>query len=340
MIFTHTVITISYIGNFISPTYNLVVNSILGCPCAAPVFMFCMGVGMVYTRHKQWNMMIKRGVKLLILGIILNVFIYIIPYFVLGYAIGNYNIVPIYGGLILFFVDILAFAGLSFIFMGIFKKFELSNKYLLLIAVLLSIIGSFLRNITFGDPGLNFLLGYFIGTKLEFTSFPFFNWFIIPVVGYIWGTYFIRVKDKSKLFRFWPVLLIVSLFYFVYSIKIPGGFLSSEPNYYYYMTTFDVISCLIYIHGNIGFCYYLSKFLPNKITKVFAVLSSNITVIYFIQWILIPLTLIFIILLFDYSLFNDLGLSSISIFILILSTLCATYYKKLKNIKLKLTSKN
>ena len=283
--------------------------------------------------------MIKRGVKLLIIGIILNIFIYMIPYFVFGYATGDYNVVPIYGGLILFFVDILAFAGLSFIFMGIFKKFELSNKYLLLIAVILSLIGSFLRNITFGVPALNFLFGYFIGTKIEFTSFPFFNWFIIPVVGYIWGQYFIRVKDKSKFFRFWPILLIVSLFYFIYSIKIPGGFLSSEISYYY-LTTFAVIVCLIYIPGNIGLCYYLSKFLPDKIKSVLTVLSSNITAIYVIQWILTPLTLIFIVLLFDYSLFNDLALPFISIFILIISTLCAVYYKKLKNNKLKLTSKN
>ena len=34
----------------------------------------------------------------------------------------------IYGGLILFYVDILGFAGLSFILFGLFKKYNLTDK--------------------------------------------------------------------------------------------------------------------------------------------------------------------------------------------------------------------
>lgn len=69
--------------------------------------------------------------------------------------------IPIAGGLLLFCVDILAFAGLSFILMGILKKFELSNKKLIVIALLMSIIDSFKNFVDlkfFDEIGLEFLI--------------------------------------------------------------------------------------------------------------------------------------------------------------------------------------
>ena len=118
-------------------------------------FMFCMGVGVVYSRHSQWDYMIKRGIKLFLLGILVNIFEFFLPCMVSGYLLGMWDIFPTAGGLLLFCVDILAFAGLAFILMGILKKFELSDKALVIIAVLMSIIGSLLR---FTDFGVDILI--------------------------------------------------------------------------------------------------------------------------------------------------------------------------------------
>ena len=112
----------------ISPSYGFIVGNVLGRPYAAPIFMFCMGVGIVYSRRSQWDIMVKRGITLFLLGILVNVFEFFLPYYVCGTLLGSWDIFPIAGGLLLFCVDILAFAGLSFILMGILKKFELSNK--------------------------------------------------------------------------------------------------------------------------------------------------------------------------------------------------------------------
>ena len=46
----------------------------IGGPLAAPVFMFCMGVGIVYSRRSQWDIMVKRGITLYLLGILVNIF--------------------------------------------------------------------------------------------------------------------------------------------------------------------------------------------------------------------------------------------------------------------------
>lgn len=329
MIFLHTIMVVTSFNNTVSPNYLFVFSDILGKPCAAPIFMFCMGVGVVYSRRSQWDVMIKRGVTLFLLGILVNIFEFFLPCFVCGTLLGKWDIFPTSGGLLLFCVDILAFAGLAFVLMGILKKFELSDKWLIIIAVVMSLIGTLLRFTDFGVPVLNLFFGNFIGTKGGFSAFPLFNWFIFPITGIVWGHYFIRVKDKAKFFRFWPIFIIVSMAYFVWSTQIDGGFLS-ETHHYYFMTTLDVVFCLLYAHGNIGLCYYLAKVLPGAVKKAFSILSSNINTIYISQWCFIPLGVIFLVYLFKGIVFTDLISAVFSIVMLVLSTVFAVYYKKLR----------
>jgi hypothetical protein len=72
----------------------------------------------------------------------------------------------------LFCVDILAFAGLAFVMMGILKKLDLSNKWMIVIAVAMSLIGTFTRGLDFGSPILNLFFAHFIGSAGGFTAFP------------------------------------------------------------------------------------------------------------------------------------------------------------------------
>lgn len=289
-----------------------------------------MGIGVVYSRHSQWNVMIKRGVKLFLLGILVNVFEFFLPCLVCGTLLGRWDIFPTAGGLLLFCVDILAFAGLAFILMGALKKFELSDKWLIAIAIAMSLIGTLLRFTDFGVPVLNLFFGNFIGTEGGFTAFPLFNWFIFPIAGIVWGHYFTRAKSKSKFFKFWPIFIIISLIYFVWSTTVDGGFLS-DAHHYYFMTTLDVVFCLLYAHGNIGLCYYLAKILPSPINMFFSTLSSNINNIYIAQWCFIPLGVIFLVYIFKDIVFTNFISAMFSITMLILSTLFAVNYKKLKN---------
>ena len=301
---------------------------ILGGPTAAPIFMFCMGIGIVYSRRSSPELMIKRGICLLILGLLVNIGECILPHFVAGYLFNEFALFDIHGGLILFYVDILAFAGLSFILMGLFRKLKLSNKQIFLIAILMSLIGSFVRYVDFNNEVLNLIFGYFIGTTDVFTAFPLFNWFIFPASGYIYGHYFIRCKDKSKFFRFWPILIIIALAYFIITIYLPGGYLQAEETYYFLNTT-DAAFTLIYAHAYIGLCYWLSKFLPSIFIKFFTIMSKYINGIYIAQWIFIPLTFIFISYFNQNLVFNDLSIIIISAFILIISILIAVINRKI-----------
>ena len=165
MIFLHTLMVVPAFNADISTTYNFIISNVLGRPYAAPIFMFCMGVGVVYSRHSQWDTMIKRGVKLFLLGILVNIFEFFLPCYVCGTLLGRWDVFPTAGGLLLFCVDILAFAGLAFILMGILKKLELSNRQLIILAVIMSLIGSFTRFVDFGVPVINLFFANFIGSK-------------------------------------------------------------------------------------------------------------------------------------------------------------------------------
>ena len=106
----------------------------------------------------------KKRCKLYLLGILVNIFEFFLPGFVCGTLLGRWDIFPMAGGLLLFCVDILAFAGLAFILMGILRKFDLSNKWLVIIAVVMSLAGTFLRGTDFGMPILNLFFANFIGS--------------------------------------------------------------------------------------------------------------------------------------------------------------------------------
>lgn len=329
MIFLHTFYVASLFKSSFNQNFHFILMNLLGRPYAAVIFMFCMGVGIVYSRHSQWDVMIKRGVKLFLLGILVNIFEFFIPHFVAGALLGKADLFPIAGGLLLFCVDILIFAALAFILMGILKKFELLNKKAIILAVVMSLMGTFLSGTDFGVPVLNLFFGNFIGTKGGFTSFPLFDWFIFPIAGYFWGYYFIRAKDKNTFFKFWPILLIVALIYFLVSSDIWGGVASNDVHRYYFLNTLDALFCIINAHAMIGLCYWLAKYLPDKIIKAFTIMSSNINVIYIVQWFFVPLTII-LIEYFTSDLLDDLLTSIIAIFIIILSTAIAVGYKKLK----------
>jgi len=107
------------------------------------------------------------------------------------YFLSNYSAgVPLEYSLLSFLAnDILQFAGITFIVVGIFKKFNISHIQILLIAILSSLIVSYHPDITLHNMYLNQFLGNFIETIGQniVTCFPFLNWFILPAAGMLFG---------------------------------------------------------------------------------------------------------------------------------------------------------
>ncbi len=326
MILLHCLMVTSGFANTISIFMQRGISQLLGCPFAAPVFMFAMGVGMVYSRNQDPVYLIKRGIGLMLLGLVVNIGEFFLPHYLAGKLLGMWDIFPIAGGLLLFCVDILAFAGMAMILIGILKKLKLSARQMLVIAIVLSVIGSFARFHDFGSNVLNLIAGYFIGSAGGFTAFPLFNWFIFPAAGSFCGEYYIRCSDKKKLLCLWPLGLVISVAYFVISWFMPEGFLS-ETHHYYFMTTIDAVFCLLCIYGDIGLCYSVSKALPDPAIRFFSKASSNLNAIYVVQWFLIPVTYILICYFNRDVVFGDLSLIVIALIEMAASTAIAFAYK-------------
>jgi len=329
MIFLHCLMVTSGFNNNISLFMQRGIAQLLGGPFAAPVFMFAMGVGIVYSRNQAPAYLIDRGIRLMLLGVVVNVGEFFLPHFLAGKLLGKWDIFPIAGGLLLFCVDILAFAGMAMILIGVLKKLKLSARQMVIIALVLSVIGWLLRFHDFGSNILNLIAGYFVGSAGGFTAFPLFPWFIFPASGMLFGEYYIRCNNKKKLLRFWPLGLVISVAYFVISWFQPEGFLS-ETHHYYFMTTIDAMFCLICIYGVTGMCHSISLVLPDSVKSFITKTSSDLNAIYVIQWFLIPLTYIFICYFKRDVVFGDVSLIVISIIEIIVSAAIASAYKSMQ----------
>ena len=329
MIFLHCLMVTSGFANDISLFLQRGIGQLVGGPFAAPVFMFAMGVGFAYSRHQDTIYLIKRGIKLMLLGLVVNVGEFILPHFLAGKLLGEWDIFPIAGGLLLFCIDILAFAGMAMILVGVLRKLKLSAKQIVIVALVLSIAGWILRFHDFGSNVPNLIAGYFIGSAGGFTAFPLFNWFVFPAAGLLFGEYYIRCNNKKKLLRLWPLGLAISVAYFVTSWFMPEGFLA-EIHHYYFMTTIDAMFCLMCIYGVIGLCYCAALVLPDSAKRFFSIISGNLNAIYVIQWYLIPLTYIFICYFNRDVIFGDLSLIVIALLEFAASATLAASYKRVK----------
>ncbi len=327
MIFLHCMMVSSGFNNEISLFMQRGIGQLLGGPFAAPVFMFAMGVGIVYSRNQVPDYLIKRGIRLMLLGLVVNVGEFFLPHYLAGKLLGEWDIFPIAGGLLLFCVDILAFAGMAMILIGVLKKLKLSARQAVIIALVLSVMGSILRFHDFGGNVPNLIAGYFIGSAGGFTAFPLFNWFIFPAAGMLFGEYYIRCNNKKKLLCLWPLGLAISVAYFVISWFMPEGFLS-ETHHYYFMTTIDAMFCLMCVYGVIGLCNIACSFLSGSATGFFSRMSGNLNAIYVIQWYLIPLTYIFICFFKRDVVFGDLSLVVIAILEIAVSAAAAAGYNR------------
>ncbi len=270
----------------------LLFDSVIGGPMSAPMFLFCMGATVHYSKVKTPQKMVQRGLHILLIGFILNICRFFIP-FIIGWLItGNAEkyLVPL--PYFVFGNDVLQFAGLAFLCLALFTKLKTPKWLMAVIALALSIAGSFLRTTDMGNDVLNVIFGWFIGTvneeNLIISDFPLFNWLIIPVCGYIFGSVLLHVKDKKKFYlSFSPVLLTLALIVLAFELPAEVGMFGDGQNAYYHLYTFDAITCMALTLGLLGLYYGLSRILPKRIMQFLTYTSSHITKFYCVHWVLV-----------------------------------------------------
>ena len=175
----------------------------LGGPPVAPVLMFCMGIGMIYTKHSTPGDFLRRGVKLMIIGYTLNFLKLTLPQLI-GKLLGAEDDFDIIGGLLC--VDILTFAGAAFIVIGLLRKLQVSTFAICTIAFLLQGAGIWAVNLNIESRILRGLAGVLLPTGY-WAAFPLTLWLVYPALGMAFGEFLQKTTDKRGMYK---KLMIIS----------------------------------------------------------------------------------------------------------------------------------
>ena len=267
-------------------------DTIIGGPFSAPMYLFAMGIGLVYSRKVTLEQQLKRGFTLIGIFYINNTCRFLIPYLI-GYKISGDTeqfIEPLYyrwlGN------DVLLFAGLTIIAIALFRHFSLSDAAMLGIAGAMTLASSLIGDVDTHSMFGNIFLGYLIGTDdvtgLVISDFPLMTWLIIPVAGFVFGKVLIRVKNKREFYRLVSVLpLLIALAYFPVGIHFGWGMFGEGQNCYYHMKIWDICVCLCLDIGMLGLMWRLSVRMGSGLKMFFTEVSANITSIYCIHWVFV-----------------------------------------------------
>ena len=250
----------------------------------AHAFMFAMGFGIVFSRKSTPKDLMLRGVKLYLLGYVLNFLRY-----------GMYNLTEaIFTGEFrsdilqaLFGMDILQFAGLALIFTGVLKKLKLREFHMLAIAGALSVIGSVIPEIDTGNYAGNWLIGHFVFTNSDACAFVFFNWYIFVAVGILFGSILKKSADLDGLYK--KVLTIsfpIMVLYIVMTV-VKGVLFLTKDGWYYAVSPLEAMGLLSIDFVMIGAFYFLLKRIDEAKVAPFITMSRNLTKIYIIHWCII-----------------------------------------------------
>ncbi|CAH1208459.1 hypothetical protein PAECIP111892_03114 [Paenibacillus auburnensis] len=266
----------------------------IGGPMAAPMFMFAMGVGMVYTRYNSSGDFAKRGVKLIVLGYGLNFFRE--TFLMIGSNVLSIEtdykkaLIDTIGT-----VDILHFAGMAFLSVALMRKLVIKKWMMLCIAIILQGIGTLFIGLFDSAPKVvQYVLGLLFFTN-KYIAFPTTLWLVYPVLGICFASILRRVTDKQAFYKM--VLLISSIGLSAISIGTTtvgysvGRYFTGEGASYYQQNLFSTlwISCILGV--SISVYYYISTPVRRKMENIIKYLSSNLNTIYVIQWLLITYTI-------------------------------------------------
>ncbi len=247
----------------------------------AHAFMFAMGVGVVYSKRNRPSDLIRRGIRLYVLGFILNFFRYGVYALIDGLIEGQFVEETVYA---LVVQDILHFAGLALIATGLFKRLRLSAVHVFVIGVIFSALGGALAFVYQGSPAANYLIGHFVTTTEQDSCFAFFNWYFFVAAGLLFGTILRRTEDTDGLYRkMFRISGPVMILYIILAAVFEPKFMTKNGWYYAVSLPESVGLLSIDLTLLCAFRLLLKKVSADRLS-VFITMSRNVTPIYCIHW--------------------------------------------------------
>ena len=255
----------------------------------AAAFMFCMGLGMRYSRHQAPGFLAARGLELLTVGQFLNLVRNALPNLIAWWIKGEQFYIA--NALLVVQADILSFAGLAFLLLALMKKLRASDGAILIVGFVMN-VAAYLISDPVPAPSnylLSQLLGYFVLTNAE-AYFPLASYFVFVAAGYYVGGWYPRIRDKKALAN--RVLLIglpVGAAY--YALRL-NGLIPGLPRFYSYKQYIlqpgpDAVATMLASTVYMAASWRLIDRFGGRMPGIVSHTSANITQYYCVSYVLI-----------------------------------------------------
>ena len=253
----------------------------LGGPFTAVIFMILMGYFIAKSK-KSLNKNILRGVKIFVVGLLLNIGLNLNLLWKIKYAGWQFNPLEY-----LFGVDILYLAGLSVIIIAFLKTIKKGQAWITIILVFLitGLTGSLNEILMVTER--NYVLPFIAGTY-SWAYFPLFPWLAYPLIGFTffhWEEKIMFFFTKQKIAS--GVIIAVIFTLVVWFDKWGINTTISLSNYYHHTFWYSMWAIGAVVLWVVLIRLLLNKFPNTYFGDFMKWLGKNITLIYVIQWLII-----------------------------------------------------
>jgi len=257
------------------------ISLFLGGVPAAPVFMVIMGYFLAFG-HKEPQAMMKRGLKLFLAGIVLNIglnahLIYKILFD--GWQLNAWHYI--------FGVDILHLAGLSLIVIGAFNYlFKRNFIPYIAAAIAVVLISSFVPVYSTENSFGTYIMA-FVHSNSEWSYFPMVPWIAYPLAGYSFklfeGKYLGEGLDNSIKVSLTVALSVLFFFTFDYAKDISHKL----DAYYHHGFVFFMWSLPFVLFWALILSFIEKAAGGSPVLKYIKWLGVHVTSVYVVQWLII-----------------------------------------------------
>ena len=280
-------------GGFASNGLTKFGTGIVGlCAFGPSVFMMCMGFGMGGTRVMKPQAARKNGIMFLQIGVILNIFRWLIPGIIQALVIKTPLINDVNFCLQ---SDIYYFVGIFYLYYAVMLKLKIKTPGLVMFSVLTLTLNTALTPYTskyITNDIVASLLGNIVYVD-ETSCFPLLSWAIFPSVGILLGEVLKKSDEEQRenimrrMFDFSAVLFLsFTVFLYTYKISIMKALVSPANEYITDLP--NVILLLSLALFLIALTYYLCKHIgSSKFMAYMLKISTYIVPFYLLQWVII-----------------------------------------------------
>lgn len=253
---------------------------VLGTAPAAPVFLLVMGIflgrstkGLLYA--------IRRGVQLLALGYLLNLLRFTLPLLItderLALTKGADSPAALFWA-----VDILQMAGLSFVLLGLLKIVVPFRWVWALLAAVVALISPLLWD----RGGQNVLVNLLWGAG-ENVFFPLLPWILYPLVGMTYSSFVLETEDRLRRMKRTAKIGLLLLLTGIAAVIVPENAALALADYFRGGLAPQLI-VVGFVFMWLALCWVVAqKYGSSHIVGLLCFWSRHVTVVYFIQWVLI-----------------------------------------------------